>query len=133
MYACSVPRLCPTLWNPMRCSPPHLSVHGNSHARILETVAISSPWDLPGGQTHICCLAGEFFSTDPLGKPTISSSISHFFFFSMCSGFFNWIIVFQKQDTGTSCICFCLMTTASRTRAAKAIHIICVCECVCVC
>jgi len=130
VYACSVARLCPTLWNRMRCSPLHLSVHGNSHARTPETVAISSPWDLPGGQTHIFWLAGEFFSTEPQGKPTISSSISHFF--SMCSGFFNWIIVCQKQDPGTSCICFYWMITASRPLEQPKLYVSCVCVCVCV-
>ena len=34
--------LCPTLWNPVDCSPPGSSVHGILQARILEWVAISS-------------------------------------------------------------------------------------------
>ena len=34
-------QLCPTLCNPMGCSPPGSSVHVISHARILEGVAIS--------------------------------------------------------------------------------------------
>ena len=34
-------QLCPTLCNPMDCSPPGSSVHGISQARILEWVAIS--------------------------------------------------------------------------------------------
>ena len=33
--------LCPTLCNPMDCSPPDSSVHGIFQARILEKVAIS--------------------------------------------------------------------------------------------
>ena len=32
---------CPTLCDPMDCSPPGSTVHGNSQARILEWVAIS--------------------------------------------------------------------------------------------
>ena len=32
---------CPTLCDPMDCSPPGSSVHGISQARILEWVAIS--------------------------------------------------------------------------------------------
>ena len=32
---------CPTLWDPMDCSPPGSSVHGIIQARILERVAIS--------------------------------------------------------------------------------------------
>ena len=34
---------CPTLCDPMDCSPPGSSVHGISQARILEWVAIPSP------------------------------------------------------------------------------------------
>ena len=35
-----VPQLCPTLWDPMDCSPPGSSVHGILQARILEWGAI---------------------------------------------------------------------------------------------
>ena len=34
-------QLCPTLSNPMDCSPPGFSVHGILQARILEWVAVS--------------------------------------------------------------------------------------------
>ena len=40
-YYCFVARSCPTLCNPMDCSPPGSSVHGIFQARILEWVAIS--------------------------------------------------------------------------------------------
>ena len=36
-----VTQLCPTLCNPVDCSPPGSSVHGISQARVLEWVAIS--------------------------------------------------------------------------------------------
>ena len=39
---CLVSKSCPTLCNPMNCSPPGSSVHRISQARILEWVAISS-------------------------------------------------------------------------------------------
>ena len=39
---CSVTQWCPTLCDPMHCSPPGSSDHENSQARILEWVAISS-------------------------------------------------------------------------------------------
>ena len=35
-----VAQLCPTLWDPVDCSPPGSSVHGILQARILEWVAI---------------------------------------------------------------------------------------------
>ena len=38
---CIVAQSCPTLCDPMDCSPPGFSVHGISQARILEWVAIS--------------------------------------------------------------------------------------------
>ena len=48
----------------MDCSPPGSSVQGILQARVLEWVAISFPrgpsW--PRDQTHISCIAGEFFT-----------------------------------------------------------------------
>ena len=38
---CLVPKLCPTVCNPMDCSPPGSSVHGISQGRMLAWVAIS--------------------------------------------------------------------------------------------
>ena len=35
-----VAQSCPTLWDPMGCSPPGSSVHGVLQARVLEWVAI---------------------------------------------------------------------------------------------
>ena len=51
---------------------PGSSVHGISQARILECVAIS----LSRGssqrkdQTHVSCIGGEFFTTEPPVKPS---------------------------------------------------------------
>ena len=42
LHVCVRTQSCPTLLNPMDCSPPGSSVHGISRARILEWVAISS-------------------------------------------------------------------------------------------
>ena len=68
---CSIPKLCPTLWDPMECSPPVSSVLGISQTRILEQVAISfsrgSSW--LRDWTHVSCLAGGFFTTEPPEKP----------------------------------------------------------------
>ena len=38
LYACSVVQSCPTLCNPMDCSPTGSSVHGISQAEIMEWV-----------------------------------------------------------------------------------------------
>ena len=56
-----------TLCNPMDCSPPGSSVHGNFQARILEWVAISyfSGFFEPGIKLTSPPLAGSFFTTAP--------------------------------------------------------------------
>ena len=52
------------------CSLPGSSVHGISHVRILEWVAISffRGSSQPRNQTHISCLAGKFFTTESQGE-----------------------------------------------------------------
>ena len=44
---CSVTQLCPTLCNPIHCSPPGSSINEICQARTLEWLAISSSRDLP--------------------------------------------------------------------------------------
>ena len=65
---CTHTQLCLTLCNPMDYSPPGSSVHGVFQARILECIVISfsrgSFW--PRDQTHVSCLTGRFFITEPL-------------------------------------------------------------------
>ena len=56
---CLVTKSCPTLCDPMDCSPPGSAVIGTLQARILEWVAISfsrgSSW--PRDPTHISCVS----------------------------------------------------------------------------
>ena len=54
---CLVPELCPTLCNPMDCSPPGSSVHGVLQARVLEWVAISFSRGSSQSrdQSRVCC------------------------------------------------------------------------------
>ena len=59
---CLVIQSCPSLCDPMDCSPPGSSAHGISQARTLEWVAISfsrgsSP---PRDQTQVSCTANGF-------------------------------------------------------------------------
>ena len=75
---------CPTLCNPIDCSPPGSSVHGILQARILEWIAIpfsrGSSWCR--AQTQVSWIVGRFFiiwatreaSTRPL--PKASGSLS---------------------------------------------------------
>ena len=62
---CVCAQSCPTLCNPVDCSPPGSSVHGILQARILEWAAISfsrgSPQ--PRDRTWVSCTAGRL-STD---------------------------------------------------------------------
>ena len=67
---------CLPLCNPMDCSPPGSSVHGNLQARILEEVAISHSRESsqPRDQTCISCvsaLAGRLFTTKPRGVKSL--------------------------------------------------------------
>ena len=72
--ACLVAQSCATRCNPMDWGPQGSSVHGIFQSRVLEWVAISSSrgFSWPRDQTHVSCisaLAGEFFTTEPPGKP----------------------------------------------------------------
>ena len=60
-----VTQLCPTLGDPMECSPPGSSVHGILQARILEWVAyhFSRGSPRPGDRNGVSCIAGGFFTT----------------------------------------------------------------------
>ena len=66
---CKPLQSCPTLCNPMDCSPPGSSVHGILQARTLEWVTVSSSrghnTSQPRDWTHISCssrMVGRFFT-----------------------------------------------------------------------
>ena len=63
---------CLTLCNPVYYSPPGSSVHGILQARILEWVAMPSSRgsSSPRDRSCISCIAGRFYTTEPLAKPT---------------------------------------------------------------
>ena len=73
---CTVLRLrldtqsCPTLCDPMDCSPPVSSAHGIFQARMLEWVAISFSRgsSRPRDQIQVSCTAGRFLPTELQGK-----------------------------------------------------------------
>ena len=79
-----VTQSCPTLCDPVDCSPSGSSVHWVLQARILEWVAIpfsrGSSW--PRGQTWVSCIAGRIFTIwairkswfSPLGVPNIAGN-----------------------------------------------------------
>ena len=59
-----VTQSCPTLCDPMDCSPPGSSVHGILQAEILDWVAIpfSRRSSQPRDQTRVSGIAGGFFT-----------------------------------------------------------------------
>ena len=71
------PQSCPTLCDPMHCSPPGSSVHGILQAGILEWVAMPSSRgsSQPSDQTLVSCIACRFFTSEPPRKPRISVSL----------------------------------------------------------
>ena len=76
-------QLCPTLCNPMECSPAGSSVHGILQAGILEWVAMPSSRgsSCPRDQTHIswvCCIGRTHFvyHQHHLRSPTQSQSVT---------------------------------------------------------
>ena len=84
---CLVIRSCPTLCDPMDCSPPSSFVHGISQARVLHGLLFPSPGDLPdpGIEPESPALTGGFFTNEPPGKPgNIGSSSQNEF----CGTFF---------------------------------------------
>ena len=68
-----VAQSCPTLCNPMDCSPPSSSVLGIFQARGLEWIAISffrgSSWSRD--RTRISCIAGRHFTVWATGKAPV--------------------------------------------------------------
>ena len=79
---CSVAQLCPTLCEPMDCSPPGSSVHGIVQARILEGLPGPPPGDT--AQTLMSVASAEgFFITESPGEALDFSLL--FSFFSFCS------------------------------------------------
>ena len=63
-YLSEVAQSCPTLCDPMDCSPPGSSVHGILQARVLEWVAISFSRgsSRPRDQTWVSSIAGRCFT-----------------------------------------------------------------------
>ena len=75
---------CPTLCNPMDCSPPGSSVHGILQARVLEWVAMPCSrgiFPTQGLNLHhywVSYIACRFFTIEPPGKSYNSSYRSDF-------------------------------------------------------
>ena len=68
---CARLQSCPTLCDPMDCSPPGSSVHGILQERILERIACAPPGDLPnlGLEPCLLCRLPWQVSSLPLAPP----------------------------------------------------------------
>ena len=91
VYSLSCVRL---FCDPMDCSPPESFVHGIFQARILEWVVISfsrgSSW--PRDQICIFCITGRFFTSEPPGKPILTSLVFCLLYISGLEDFFYFSI-----------------------------------------
>ena len=98
-----VAQSCPTLCNPMDCSPPGSSVHGILQERLVQWVAIpfskGSSW--PRDQTQVSCIAGRFFTiwtTREASEGRASNSPFKIFFRFCCN---------QFSSVAQSCLTLC--------------------------
>ena len=68
-----VTQLCPTLCDPVDCSPPDSSVHGILQTRLLEwvTIPFSRGSSQPRDQTQVFCIAGRFLLSETSEKPNV--------------------------------------------------------------
>ena len=79
LLTCMHAQLCPTLCGCMDCGLPGSSVHRIFQEGIMGCYFLLGDLPNPGIQTHISCIscnAGNFFTTEPPGKPTVSSTSS---------------------------------------------------------
>ena len=76
-YGVLVIQSCPTLCDPMDCSPPGSSVHGILQARILEWLPFPSRGDLPnpGIKPGSPALQTNSLPSEPPGKPLCCGSL----------------------------------------------------------
>ena len=71
---CMCAQLCPTLWDSMDCSLPVSPVHGIFRQEYWSGLSFPPPENLPDPVIETAspvspALGGEFFTTEPPGKP----------------------------------------------------------------
>ena len=94
---------CPTLCDPVDCSPPGSCAHGILQARILEWVAIffsrGSSW--PRDWTHVSCIADGSFTPEPPGSPWCVQR-KYLLIFYGCIFFAVWGLSLVAENGGYS-------------------------------
>ena len=79
LVECMCAQSCPTLCNPLDCSPPGSSINGTLQARILEWVAMpfSSRSSQPRDQTCVFCIGREIlYLLSHQGNPRLLLTLS---------------------------------------------------------
>ena len=90
---------CPTLCNPMNCSPAVSSVLGIHQARILGWVAI--PFFRGSSQTRVSCVTGRFFTVSATREAKLSILQANFMFLvtaNWCHS--QWLHWYLKRGMG---------------------------------
>ena len=92
-----VTQSCPTLCDPMDCSPPGSSVHGILQARILEWFAFPSPGDLPdpGIELRSPELQADALTSEPPGKQFLLKG--EYMFLMTSKSFSRLVEIFRKN------------------------------------
>ena len=98
---------CPTLSDPMDCSPPGSSVHGILQAGMLEWVAISFSRDLPdpGMEYQVPCTAGRFFTVWATGRPYLANTRITLLPFGLGSASILHCLLAQGWKTSADSLC----------------------------
>ena len=102
-------QVCPTLCNPMDCSPPGSSVHGTSQARTLERVAVSYSRrsSRPRDWTHascVSCIDMWIFSSGLSHRADKSPMTCHLFCFKH-HPFLSWVPTASILSPSVMCSC----------------------------
>ena len=101
LHACVLSCLCPTLCDPMDCSPQAPRSMGFPQAKILEWIACPPPGDLPNpgneptSPTAPALQADRFFTTEPPGKHNSPSSTKFFISNIKCE---SWTFFIKKVE-----------------------------------
>ena len=100
-----IAKSCPTLSNPMDCSPPGSCVHGISQARILEWVAISlsKGSSRPKDQTWVSCI-GKWILYHWATREALEKKLKLPFPFCGCD---SWHLSQPKELSCASKLCLC--------------------------
>ena len=104
--------VCPTLCNPVDCSPPGSPVHGILQARVLEWVAISFSRGSSRSRdrTWVSCIEGRFFTNwatreapdkEHLITSWLQTPLSHPWFF--------WVVIWKGLSWVLWLVVFCVV------------------------